>query len=59
MSEFLEITIDKFTFRVAADRLYTPDHLWVKIEAGGVRVGLSDYLQQTSGDVAFLPNLRR
>ncbi|MCK6629504.1 MAG: glycine cleavage system protein H [Anaerolineae bacterium] len=53
MSEFLEITIDKFTFKVAADRLYTADHLWLKPEMEGVRVGLSDYLQQTSGDVAF------
>lgn len=53
MSEFLETTIDKFTFKVAADRLYTPDHLWLKPEEGLVRVGLSDYLQQTAGDVAF------
>jgi glycine cleavage system H protein len=53
MSEFLETTVDKFTFKVAADRLYTNDHLWVKWEEGRVRVGLSDYLQQTSGDVAF------
>ncbi len=53
MSEFLETTVDKFSFKVAADRLYTADHLWLKPETGGVRVGLSDYLQQTSGDVAF------
>lgn len=53
MSEFLETTVDKFTFKVAADRLYTETHLWVKWEEGLVRVGLSDYLQQTSGDVAF------
>ena len=53
MFEFLETTVDKFTFKVAADRLYTETHLWVKWEEGLVRVGLSDYLQQTSGDVAF------
>lgn len=53
MSEFLETTIDKFTFKVATDRLYADSHLWVKWEEGLVRVGLSDYLQQTSGDVAF------
>ena len=53
MSEFLEATVDKFTFKVATDRLYTDTHLWVKWEEGLVRVGLSDYLQQTSGDVAF------
>jgi glycine cleavage system H protein len=53
MTEFLEVTVDKFTFKVASDRLYTQDHLWIKWEEGLVRVGLSDYLQQTSGDVAF------
>ena len=53
MPEYLEATVDKFTFKVAADRLYTADHLWLKAEAGLVRVGLTDYLQQTSGDVAF------
>jgi glycine cleavage system H protein len=53
MSEFLETTVDKFTFKVATDRLYSNDHLWIRWEEGVVRVGLSDYLQQTSGDVAF------
>lgn len=54
MPEFLETTVDKFTFKVAADRLYTADHLWLKPEMEGVRVGLSDYLQQTAGDAAFV-----
>jgi glycine cleavage system H protein len=53
MAEFLETNVDKFTFKVATDRLYTDTHLWVKPEADLVRLGLSDYLQQTSGDVAF------
>lgn len=53
MPEFLETTVDKFTFKVATDRLYTDSHLWVKREEGLARTGLSDYLQQTSGDVAF------
>lgn len=53
MSEFLETTVDKFTFKVATDRFYTDGHLWVKWENGLARVGLSDYLQQTSGDLAF------
>ena len=53
MPEYMELSFDKFTFKVATDRLYTPDHLWVKAEPEGVRIGLSDYLQQTSGDVAF------
>ncbi len=53
MSEFLEATVDKFTFKVATDRLYTEDHLWLKMEEGLIQVGLTDYLQQTAGDVAF------
>ena len=53
MSEFLQTTIDKFTFKVATDRLYTTDHLWVKWDDDLVQIGMSDYLQQSSGDVAF------
>ncbi|MEW5960647.1 MAG: glycine cleavage system protein H [Chloroflexota bacterium] len=53
MSEFLEATVDKFTFKVATDRLYSDDHLWLKMEEGLVSIGLTDYLQQTAGDVAF------
>jgi glycine cleavage system H protein len=53
MPEFLEVTVDKFTFKVATDRLYTHEGLWGQPEADRVRVGLSDYLQQRSGDIAF------
>jgi len=53
MTEFLEVTVDKFTFKVATDRLYHADHLWLKMEEGLVSVGLTDYLQQIAGDVAF------
>ncbi len=55
MSEYLEMTADKFTFRVATDRVYTPEGVWVLPEKEGkrVRVGLADYLQQHNGDVAF------
>ncbi len=63
MPEFLEVTIDKFTFKIAADRWYTREGLWVlpsaltPLPAGEgiqqVRVGLSDYTQQRSGDIAF------
>ncbi len=55
MSEYLEMTADKFTFRVATDRLYTKEGVWVLPEADEkrVRVGVADYLQQHNGDVAF------
>ncbi len=54
MSGFLEVTIGKFIFKVAGDRLYTPEGMWAKEEQGLIRVGLSDFLQQRSGDVAFV-----
>lgn len=53
MSEFLEYTLDKFIFRVALDRYYNADGVWAKEENGRVKIGLSDFLQQRSGDIAF------
>ena len=55
MPEYLEMTADKFTFRVATDRLYSAEGVWVLPEPGStrVRVGVADYLQQHNGDVAF------
>lgn len=57
MSEYLETSVDKFIFRVASDRLYSSDGVWAFwLESQGngrVRVGLTDYLQQLNGDVAF------
>ena len=53
MTEFLETSVDKFTFRVATDRVYNAEGVWAKAEGDQVRIGLSDFLQQRSGDVAF------
>ncbi len=53
MPDFLELTVDKFTFRVAVDRYYNEAGVWAKAEGDQVRIGLSDFLQQRSGDVAF------
>jgi glycine cleavage system H protein len=53
MSNILETTVDKFTFKVATDRSYTAEGVWIKEEDGRVRIGLSDFVQQRSGDVAF------
>lgn len=55
MPEYLQITADKFTFRVATDRLYSTEGMWFLPEKEGrVRVGFTDFMQQRSGDVAFL-----
>jgi glycine cleavage system H protein len=53
VSEFLEYTLDKFTFRVATDRYYEANGVWAKEENGQITIGLSDFLQQRSGDIAF------
>jgi len=53
MAEFLEVTVDKFTFKVATDRCYTREGVWALAEGNRVRIGLSDFLQQRSGDIAF------
>ena len=52
--EFLEATVDKFVFRVARGYRYAETDVWAKREGNRVRVGLTDYLQQKSGDVAFV-----
>lgn len=56
MGEIFETTVDKFTFRVRAGYQYAEAGVWVAFrpDTGTVRVGLSDYRQQASGDVAFV-----
>jgi glycine cleavage system H protein len=54
VQEYLETTIDKFVFRVATDRLYSAEGIWARGEGNLVRVGLTDFLQQRGGDVAFV-----
>jgi glycine cleavage system H protein len=54
MTEFLETKVDKFTFKVATDRYYNAQGVWALIEGNMARIGLSDFVQQRSGDVAFV-----
>jgi glycine cleavage system H protein len=51
--EMLKLTIDKFIFRIPQDRYYSESGVWVKLEGDKVRLGLSDFAQQRSGDIAF------
>ncbi len=53
MTGYLEYTLDKFTFKVATDRFYTPEGVWAKADGDQVTIGVSDFFQQRNGDVAF------
>ncbi len=52
--DFMEVMYDKFVFRVKKGYLYHAGECWAKEEDGIVTVGLTDFLQKTAGDVAFL-----
>jgi glycine cleavage system H protein len=54
MSEYLETTYDKFTFRVKSAYRYSRDDVWVWSDEGLAAVGLTDFLQRRSGDAAFV-----
>ncbi|HAL61805.1 MAG TPA: glycine cleavage system protein H [Chloroflexi bacterium] len=58
-TEYLEAQVDKFVFKVKRGCYYTEEGIWMQVENGAGRVGVSDFLQQKSGDVAFanLPEL--
>jgi glycine cleavage system H protein len=51
---FLEMTYDKFIFRVESTYLYHPDECWVKEDGELVTVGITDFFQKTVGDAIFI-----
>jgi glycine cleavage system H protein len=54
--KFLQVSVGKFIFRVKPDCLYTEAGLWAALDdaTGLARVGLTDFRQQSSGDVVFV-----
>jgi glycine cleavage system H protein len=52
--DYLEVTYDKFLFRVRKGFLYHPEECWAKEEGDLITVGVTDFLQRVVGDVAFL-----
>ena len=50
---YLELNVDKFTFRFPRNLHYSEAGLWIRQEGSRVRVGLSDFAQQRNGDTAF------
>ncbi len=53
-NDFMEVTHDKFIFRVKSSYLYHPDECWVKRDGEQVTVGITDFFQKTVGDVIFI-----
>jgi glycine cleavage system H protein len=51
--EMLELTVDKFIFRVPKGLYFNDTGVWVRQEGSVARLGLSDFSQQRSGDMAF------
>lgn len=49
----IRFTVDKFIFRFPRNLHYSPDGLWIMQENGFLRIGMSDYIQQKNGDIAF------
>ncbi len=52
-NEQIELRLDKFTFRFPKSLRYSEAGLWMRFEGILVRLGVSDFVQQRSGDVAF------
>jgi glycine cleavage system H protein len=55
-SGYRQVTVGKFIFRIRGGYLYTEAGAWVSWDVGTelARIGLSDFRQQSSGDVAFV-----
>jgi glycine cleavage system H protein len=53
-TELLRASVDKFVFTVPTDRVYSAEHCWIVRDGADLKVGLTDYRQQSIGDVAFV-----
>jgi glycine cleavage system H protein len=54
MTDYLQTTVDKFTFRVDPTCFFNSEGVWVRAEGNRGRLGISDFVQQRSGDIAFV-----
>jgi glycine cleavage system H protein len=52
--EYFEAAVGKFVFVVKKGYLYDEQGVWLTVNDGLARVGVTDFLQQKSGDVAFV-----
>ena len=58
-NDIIKVTVDKFIFTFPVGLRYSDSGLWIRLEEGLARVGLSDFAQQRNGDIAFanLPDM--
>lgn len=52
--EYINMTVDKFIFKVRKGYLYSEEGVWVKIENDVARVGIADFVQKTIGDMTYV-----
>jgi glycine cleavage system H protein len=50
----IELKVDKWTFKVPKDRLYNENDCWAKIKGSTATVGITDYLQNSVGDIIYI-----
>jgi len=51
---FLEIKVDKWTFRAPKNRVYNENDCWAKMDGNVATVGIADFLQNMVGDVIYV-----
>jgi glycine cleavage system H protein len=52
--DYLQMTADKFIFRVKKNLLYSPDDVWVDAAGAKAKIGVTDFFQRRGGDIIFL-----
>ena len=51
--DFYQEVADKFIFTVKKGLLYTENDVWIEIENGEAKIGITDFFQRRLGDVLF------
>ena len=52
--EYLELKVDKWTFKVPRDLLYNENDFWAKIDGNIATVGITSYMQNVVSDIIFV-----
>jgi glycine cleavage system H protein len=52
--EYLELKVDKWTFKVPKDLFYNENDFWARIEDNIATVGITSYLQNNLSDIIFV-----